>query len=130
MTRKKLASCRASQTFEFVHCYPSAGPRKFTASAGFYPDGKIGEAFAHAVDGKEKLLNPDHHDAAIVLSLAIQHGASLKTMAASMLRGENGEPHGFLGALLDSLVEMESEAASIRISSDGVDRRTGDNPGG
>lgn len=103
MARKKMPARRAAETFTFEHSYPGAGPRVFTASVGRYKDGTIGEAFVHLVDGQEKLVTVDAHDAAIILSIALQHGADVKSIGKAMLRGEDGVPHGFLGALCDAL---------------------------
>jgi hypothetical protein len=71
---------RAAETFEFPHSYPNADPRTFTASAGFYSEGgAIGEVFVHAIDGKERLVNVDQHDASIVLSFALHMEPSSAT---------------------------------------------------
>jgi len=104
MSRKRIPARRAAETFTFSHCYPGAGPREFTAAVGYYPDGRIGEVFVHLVNGAEKLVTVDAHDAAIVLSIAIQNGANLKQISESMLRDEDGTPHGFLGSLLDAII--------------------------
>lgn len=107
MSRKRLPNLRQGETFEFPHRYPNADLRIFTASVGCYPDdGTIGEVFIHAADGKERTLNVDQHDATILLSFALQHGAKLEDLAKAMLRGAAGEPHGFLGALVDKLVSL------------------------
>ena len=106
MGRKKLPPRRATKTFEFEHSYPGAEPRIFTASAGFYPDGKLGEAFVQLVNGNQKTVSVDAHDAAIVLSVALQHGADLKELGRAMLRGEDGKAHGFMGSMIDALGEL------------------------
>lgn len=106
MMREKLPALRRSMIFEFTHEYPGAGPRVFTASAGFYPDGRLGEVFIHLVDGKDKLVSVDAHDAAIVISLALQHGADLKVIGPAMLRGEDGAAHGCIGSMIDALEKL------------------------
>ena len=95
---------RAAETFTFSHSYPGASPREFTAAAGRYPDGRIGEAFVHLVNGCDKLVTVDQHDAAIILSIALQHGADLRSIGKAMLRDEDGSPHGFMGAMVDALL--------------------------
>jgi hypothetical protein len=71
---------------------------KFTAHVGFYPDGRPGEVF---VEGEKLTSHTDVevHDAAIVLSFALQHGASLSEIGEALLRGEGGEPGSLQGGL-------------------------------
>lgn len=106
MSREKLPAARRSMIFEFTHTYPGAGPRVFTASVGFYPDGRLGEVFIHLVDGKDKSVSVDAHDAAIVISIALQHGADLKSIGRAMLRDADGAPHGCIGSMLDALEDL------------------------
>jgi hypothetical protein len=102
MTRERLSDRRAAVTFDFVHVTPAGQVFDFTAHVGFYPDGRPGEVF---VDGAHLSSQTDveAHDAAIVLSFALQHGASLGKISAALLRGESGEPHGVIGALCDAI---------------------------
>lgn len=44
----------------------------------------------------------DAHDASILISFALQHGASLRNMGAAMLRGEDGVAHALFGSLIDA----------------------------
>jgi hypothetical protein len=103
MSRERLPNRRPALTFEFEHYYPVAGPRVFTATVGFYPDGRAAEVFVNLVNGTDKKISVDTHDAAVLLSLALQHGAGLHEMGSAMLRGSDGRAHGFMGSLLDAL---------------------------
>ena len=103
MTRVRLPNRRAAVNFEFDHVYPGADPRVFTATVGFYGDGAPAEVFVNLVDGTDKHVTVDAHDAAVLLSFALQHGASLADMGRAMLRGEDGVAHGFMGSLLDAI---------------------------
>ena len=107
MSREKLPGRRFAATIAFKHTYPVANPREYTVTVGHYPDGRIGEVFIQLCDGKEKTVATDLHDATIILSLALQFGADLKAIGRSLLRGEDGAPHGFLGSLVDAVVAYE-----------------------
>src|ERR1700722_8882147 len=96
MARTKMADKREAITLEFQHQYAGADPREFTATAGLYPNGGIGEAFIHLSDGKEKTVTVDARDAAVLLSFALQYGAPLREMAPAMLRGADDTPHGLM----------------------------------
>jgi hypothetical protein len=106
VSRKKLPTARASTTFEFAHRYPGGDDHTFTASAGFYPDGKLGEAVLQLVDGTAKQVTVDARDATVLLSLAIQLGGNVHQIGRSMSRDEDGNPHGFLASLCDALEEL------------------------
>ena len=102
MTRERLPDRRAALIVGFTHVTPAGQAFDFTAHVGFFPDGRPGEVF---VDGARLTSQTDveAHDAAIVLSFALQHGASLEEIGAALLRGESNEPHGVLGALCDAI---------------------------
>ena len=56
------------------------------------------------VDRRAK-ISVDALDAAVLISFALQYGATLEHMGAAMTRGEDGTPHGFMGALIDAALE-------------------------
>ena len=103
MTREKLPNRRGGVTIDFEHCYPGLPPRVFNATIGLYPDGRPAEVFVNLVDGSERRMNVDAHDAAVAMSFALQHGADLTDIGAAMLRGSDGVAHGFLGSLADAV---------------------------
>jgi len=107
--RQRLPDRRLATTFTFQHTYPGSEPKTFTASVGHRPDGCVGEVFISLLDGTDK-MSVDAHDAAVLLSLALQHGASLADMGKAMLRGEDGKPHGWVGAAIDAILAMEEKA--------------------
>lgn len=77
----------------------------FTATIGFYPDGRPAELFLNA----RKLSTDVDHDArdlAIIVSIALQHGARLSDLARAMTRGADGRPHGLAGHALDAMLEV------------------------
>jgi len=105
MTRKRLPNRRAALTFTFEHTYPGSEPRQFSATVGFYSGGKPAEVFLNSVNDTDKQVTVDAHDAAVLLSFALQHGADLVEVSKAVLRAENGVAHGFMGALIDAAVD-------------------------
>ena len=62
----------------------------------------IGEVF---IDGGKtgQDIQSTARDAAVVLSLAIQHGAPVETIRRAVTRGASGEAASILGAIVDAL---------------------------
>jgi hypothetical protein len=73
---------------------------RYTASVGRFPDGRIGEVFLtnHRVNSH---ADTNARDAAIVFSIAVQHGADLETIRRALCRDSQGRASGPLGAALD-----------------------------
>lgn len=105
MTRNRLPNRRAALTLDFGHVYPGSEPRTFSATIGFFASGAPAEVFLNSVNGTDKHVTVDAHDAAVLLSFALQHGADLVEVGKAMLRAENGVAHGFMGALIDAAVD-------------------------
>jgi hypothetical protein len=51
-------------------------------------------------------------DAAIVLSLALQHGTTIETIRRAVTRNGSGEPSSILGAIIDILPPSTVDAAN------------------
>jgi hypothetical protein len=68
-------------------------------TVGFYPDGEVGEIFLNA-DRSDSLLDVLTSDAAILASLALQHGCSLETIVHALKRDTRGEPASPVGLAL------------------------------
>jgi hypothetical protein len=77
----------------------------YTASLGLYEDGRPAELFLNCV---KHSTDSDHdaRDAAILISLALQHGATIDELASAMARGADGEPQGIAGYALDQIIEQ------------------------
>lgn len=115
MTRERLPDRRPAIGLSFEHRYPGADPRVFSATVGFYDAActRPAEVFINSVNGTEKQVTVDHHDAAVALSIALQHGASLDEMGQAMLHGNDGAAHGFLGSLAQAvMLAVKGEVAA------------------
>jgi hypothetical protein len=101
-TREELPSRRLSQNFTF-----ELGGLKFTATVGYYPDGRIGELFLN----NHKQGNPSDinaRDSAIACSFALQHGADINALRKALSRDGKGIALSPLGAALDILAGATS----------------------
>ena len=117
MTRETLPNRRGTETFEFVH-----GGHLYTGSVGRYADGRVGEVFLTTKKSGE-LLQALARDAAVVLSIALQHGAPLETIRRAVTRDEAGLAAGACGALVDALAELGIGGAPAAAASEKAEER-------
>ena len=75
---------------------------RFEMTAGFYPDGRVGEIFLNA-DRANSLLDFLMSDAAILASFALQFGASLDDLRHAVKRDAAGKAQSPIGAALDRI---------------------------
>lgn len=105
--RKMLPARRHCETFEIRHGGQGA---VFHVTLGHYDDCvSVGEIFiSGAKAGSDVEANV--RDGAILVSLALQHGVPIQTMASAITREANGEPSTVIGRVLDTL-QRESDSA-------------------
>jgi len=97
MTRRVLPQRRSSETFGLRFW-----SQNFTVTVGFYADGTPGEVFIDS--GKTgQDVQSTARDAAVVLSLALQHGAAVETIRRAVTRNGAGDAASILGAVIDTL---------------------------
>jgi hypothetical protein len=103
--RRTLPQRRASETFDMRFWN-----QNFAVTVGLYPDGTPGEVF---IDGGKsgQDVQSTARDAAVVLSLALQHGTPSETIQHAVTRNGLGEPSSILGAILDILPPTTVDAA-------------------
>jgi hypothetical protein len=89
MTRSRLPDRREAEMIEFEH-----GGRKWTATVGRFEDGRLAEIFLHAP--RDSAVLALAQDAAILASIALQHGAP----AAVICHALSGRDTGPLAAAL------------------------------
>lgn len=106
--REKLPHRRHSEVLEFQHVSPLGHPTTSTATLGFHPDGRLGEVF---VDGKMPSSEAGAlaHDAAILISTALQHCVPVEEMRSAMGRSDDGLAHSIIGSTLDVLSSPEGD---------------------
>jgi hypothetical protein len=100
MTRERLPDRRESEILEFKH-----EGNRFTLGFSRFHDGRIAEIFLSS-NRPGSVIQAIGRDAAIVTSLALQHGADLATIRRALTRDHDGGPATLLGAALDILAEV------------------------
>ncbi|QIB32649.1 hypothetical protein [Ancylobacter pratisalsi] len=105
MSREPLPVRRFSESRDFL-----AAGMSFTATLGFYDDGRVGEVF---IDGPKAGSDAEVNasDAAVLLSILLQHDISPAVLRRGMARDEEGRPLGPIGAVVDMLAGDGQEAA-------------------
>ena len=103
-TRRILPQRRSAETFQLRFWN-----QPVSVTVGYYEDGAPGEIFVDA--GKTgQDVQSTARDAAVVLSLALQHGATVATIQHAVTRSGNGEAASILGAIIDQLSAFPSDA--------------------
>ena len=108
MIRRPLPQRQSAETFNLRFWNQS-----FSVTIGFYPDGTPGEVF---IDGGKtgQDIQSTARDAAVVLSLALQHGTPIETIRHAVTRSGSGEAASILGATVDRLATVSVGAAEDR----------------
>jgi ribonucleoside-diphosphate reductase alpha chain len=102
VSREPLPTRRPAESFDFV-----ARGVTYTATLGFYDDGRLGEVFLCGPKaGTDVEVNA--RDAAVVTSIALQHGASPEVLRHGLSRDEEGRALSPIGTVLDMLASGEA----------------------
>jgi len=100
--RLRLADRRAADVIEFVHRLPGGSAQPMTATIGRFPDGGIAEIFIDPPKLSNDAANLAR-DVAVLISIALQRGATIAEMRGAVGRAEDGTPHSIAGSALDLL---------------------------
>jgi hypothetical protein len=97
--RRVLPQRRAAETFGLKFW-----SQPFTVTVGFYADGTPGEVF---IDGCKtgNDIESIARDAGVLLSLALQHGVDVATIAHAITRDSSGAAASILGAIVDAIAK-------------------------
>jgi ribonucleoside-diphosphate reductase alpha chain len=99
--RERLPDRRGCQTFNL-----RIGAAEFSVTVGLYAGGQVGEVFvAGAKVGSD--MDAVTRDAAILLSLALQHGVPRETIKGALTRESSGVASSVIGAIVDRLDILE-----------------------
>ena len=100
VARERLANCRNHWIYRF-----QSGDQHFTGGIRRFPDGRIAEIFINGSKvGSAAVLNAQ--DAAIIVSLALQHGCPIDTIRHALIR--TGGTGGPVAALLNEVEGYEA----------------------
>jgi hypothetical protein len=97
--RTRLPNRRRSETTQFER-----DGSNYRMTVGFFPDGSVGELFLNG-DRPDSLLDVLMSDAAIAVSLCLQHGVPLQRIAHAMKRDKFGLASSPIGAALDRIAK-------------------------
>ncbi|WP_173087340.1 hypothetical protein [Devosia sp. 1635] len=126
MAREKLPTRRAGETFQLDHHHSAGTPAEqvetMTVSYSCYPDGRIGEVFVNCENRRSERSIALWHDLGIIISIALQRGATLQELCSAMSRGDINRmgkivavPQSPAGTLLEALVDIEARSAVERV---------------
>lgn len=101
--RTNLPAARPAITFTIPDPNPMSALR-YNISAGIH-EGQVMEVFV-ACNKTTTAMDIAGRDIGVLISLALQHGVPLATMAAAITRDDVNQPQGVAGAVLDSLMGM------------------------
>jgi hypothetical protein len=101
-TRNRLPNRRPAESFEL-----EVDGLRYTATVGRFPNGTIGELFLNNHKSNSS-ADTAARDSAIVVSIALQHGADLETIRRALCRYGHGRATGPLGAALDAIGDASS----------------------
>ena len=101
--RAILPNRRTAETFDFEHAIDaSVKPMRYTATVGRGSKGEVSEVFLNCSKiGSGSDANA--RDAAIAVSIGLQHGVPVETLRGAVTRNEDGTPSSPIGKLLDML---------------------------
>ena len=101
--RQRLPNRRPHELLEFEHM-----GFRFTLGVGRFPDRRLAEIFLNCSKGGTP-VDVNARDAAIVASIALQHGATAAELRHALSRNSDGSAGGPLAAALD-LIEAPGRA--------------------
>jgi hypothetical protein len=114
MTRTRLPNRREASTLDLVHITPQGDEQHLTISVGF-TGATVSEVFVDVPYQQRKFATALlGKDVATLISIALQHGASVKELSDAMGRSEMNRlgkivemPHTIIGTVLGELVAQE-----------------------
>jgi hypothetical protein len=102
--RRRLPNRRSSANFNF-----EVGGLGYTCTFSRYADGSVAEIFLNN-HKSNSAADTNARDAAIVCSIALQHGADVETIRRALCRDSRGNASGPLAAALDRIAGQEQTA--------------------
>lgn len=98
MTREPLPDRRCSESWD-MNCDGS----HYSVQVSYYEDGRLGEVFVHSRKvGSQAEINA--RDAAILLSMVLQHGAEPDKIMDALTHDASGRPEGVIGQVLERVL--------------------------
>jgi hypothetical protein len=105
--RRRLPHRRGAVALDIEH----AGHR-YRMHVGYFPEGAVGEVFLDATK-QNSMLDAFVADAAILLSLVLQHGALPAEIGHALRRSPNDAPASLIGAVVDAAIRWDSSPGNV-----------------
>jgi hypothetical protein len=102
--RRRPPNRRGAIAFQFGHAN-----QRYRAHVGFFASGAPSELFLNAINKPDTTLDAFAADAAILVSLLLQHGASVAEIGHALRRTPNGAAASLVGAVVDELAALAAE---------------------
>lgn len=105
MTRERLQNRRLAETFDLEHV-----GLQYKVTAGYFPNGRLAEIFVsnHKAGNAADVAA---RDAGILVSLCLQYGVPVETIARALSRNSNGSASGVVAAALDHIIADRTATA-------------------
>lgn len=100
-TRRRLPNRRAGEIIAVTHDHMT-----YDVGISRFDDDTLAEVFVRCRKGSSA-MSEWARDVGILLSLALQWGVPVETIAAAQPRLTDGTPSGLVGAVLDAILEVE-----------------------
>jgi hypothetical protein len=100
--RERLPNRRGAIAFQFGHAN-----HLYRAHVGFFATGAPAEIFLDSAK-PNSAIDAFAADAAILISLLLQHGASVAEIGHALRRTPNGAAASLIGAVVDELAALEA----------------------
>lgn len=110
MPRESLPNRRVTVTRE-IQWRPDRGLTLIQVSIGFYEDGRPSEVFVTGCKSGTD-VQAVARDAAILVSLGLQHGVPIATIRKTLTRDHGDRPGSLIGAVVDLIAEETATLAS------------------
>lgn len=96
--RKRLPNRRLSETFD-----TEVSGLHYKTTVSFSADGRLAEVFV-SNHKSGNAADVAARDAGILVSLCLQHGCAVETIARALSRNTDGSASGVIGAVLDKIM--------------------------
>lgn len=103
MMRERLPNRRRSESF-IVRFDEYPGIR-YTVTLGYMPGHNLPKEVFIDCNKLTTAMDTAGRDIAVLISIALQHGADIVEMQKSVIRDEAGRPRGIAGAVLDAIAD-------------------------
>lgn len=119
MTREKLPWRRDAYTETIRHFTPDGNGQELIVTVGRFDNGRVAEVFVDVPYDKQKHMTALlGKDVSTLISIALQHGATVEELRSAMGRSEVNRlgrmvdmPHTIVGTVLDHMAKKQEPPA-------------------